>query len=141
MLFLRGYSRFIALPLAALMMVVTMPLGVAQAGLVGTDQVIAPSNAEADRERIAAFISREDVRGEMRKMGVDPDEAASRVAVLSDVEIQRIAAKIDRTPAGQSAVGAVVGAVVLIFLVLLITDIMGLTDVFPFVKKSGRAAN
>lgn len=141
MLFLRGYSRFIALPLAVLMMVVTMPLGVAQAGLVGTDQVIAPSNAEAGRERVAAFISREDVRGEMRKMGVDPDEAAARVAVLSDVEIQRIAAEIDRSPAGQSAVGAVVGAVVLIFLILLITDLLGLTDVFPFVKKSGRAAN
>lgn len=141
MLFLRGYSRFIALPLAALMMVVTMPLGVAQAGLVGTDQVIAPSNAEADRERVAAFISREDVRGEMRKMGVDPDEAATRVAGLSDVEIQRIAAEIDRTPAGQGAVSAVVGAVVLIFLILLITDLLGLTDVFPFVKKSGRAAN
>lgn len=141
MLFLRGYSRFIALPLAVLMMVVTMPLGVAQAGLVGTDQVIAPSNAEAGRERVAAFISREDVRGEMRKMGVDPDEAAARVAVLSDVEIQRIAAEIDRTPAGQGAVSAVVGAVVLIFLILLITDLLGLTDVFPFVKKSGRAAN
>lgn len=141
MLFLRGYSRFIALPLVALMMVVTMPLGVAQAGLVGTDQVIAPSNAEAGRERIAAFISREDVRGEMRKMGVDPDEAAARVAVLSDVEIQRIAAEIDRSPAGQGAVSAVVGAVVLIFLILLITDLLGLTDVFPFVKKTGRAAN
>ncbi len=141
MLFLSRYSRFIALPLAVLMIVATLPPGVARAGLVGTDQVIAPSNAEASRERVAAFVAREDVRGEMRKMGVDPDEAATRVAVLSDVEIQRIAAKIDRSPAGQSAVGAVVGAVVLIFLVLLITDLLGLTDVFPFVKKSDRAAN
>ena len=121
-------------------MAITAPLGVAQAGLVGTDQVVAPSNAEADRERVAAFIAREDVRGEMRKMGVDPDEAAVRVAVMSDVEIQRIAAKIGRTPAGQDAVSAIIGAIVLIFIVLLITDLVGLTDVFPFVKKSGRAA-
>ncbi len=141
MFFLRRYSRFIALPLAALMMVITMPLGVAQAGLVGTDQVVALSNAEADRERVAAFITREDVRGQMRKMGVDPDEAAARVAVMSDVEIRRIAAKIDQTPAGQSAIGAIVGAILLIFLVLLITDLVGLTDVFPFVKKGNRAAN
>ena len=138
MFFLRRYSRFLALPLAALMMAITMPLGVAQAGLVGTDQVIAPSNAEADRERVAAFIAREDVRGEMRKRGVDPDEAAVRVAVLSDVEIQRIAVKIDQAPAGQDAIGSVVGAIVLIFLILLITDLAGLTDVFPFVKKGGQ---
>ena len=141
MFILRRYSRFIALPLAALMVAVTMPLGVAQAGLVGTDQVIAPSNAEASRERVTAFIAREDVRGEMRKMGVDPDEAAARVAVLSDVEIQRIVVKIDQTPAGQSAVGAVAGAIVLIFLVLLITDLLGLTDVFPFVNKPDRKTN
>ena len=141
MLFLSRYSRFIALPLVVLMIAVTMPLGVAQAGLVGTDQVIAPSSAEAGRERVAAFVAREDVRGEMRKMGVDPDEAAARVAVLSDVEIQRIAAKIDEAPAGQSAIAAIVGAIVLIFLVLLITDLVGLTDVFPFVKKADRPAN
>jgi hypothetical protein len=30
----------------------------------------------------------------------------------------------------------VVGAILIIFLVLLITDLLGLTDVFPFVKKS-----
>ncbi|MEN8194956.1 MAG: PA2779 family protein [Pseudomonadota bacterium] len=136
MFFLRRYSRIIALPLVALMMAVTMPLGVAQAALVGTDQVVAPSQAEADRAQVAAFIAREDVRGEMRKMGVDPDEAKRRVAVMSDVEIQRVAARIDATPAGQSTAGAIVGAVVLIFIVLLITDLLGLTDIFPFVKRN-----
>jgi hypothetical protein len=136
MFFLRRYSRIIALPLVALMMAVTMPLGMAQAALVGTDQVVAPSQAETDRARVAAFIAREDVRGEMRKMGVDPAEAERRIAVMSDIEIQRVAARINEAPAGQSAVGAVVGAVVLIFIVLLITDMLGLTDIFPFVKRN-----
>ncbi len=138
MFFLRKYSRIIALPLAVLMMAVTMPLGVAQAALVGTDQVVAPSQAEADRARVAAFVAREDVRTEMRKMGVDPDEAKRRVAVMSDVEIQRVAARIDQAPAGQSAIGVIVGAVLLIFIVLLVTDLLGLTDVFPFVKRNSR---
>ena len=138
MFFLRKYSRIIALPLAVLMMAVTMPLGVAQAALVGTDQLVAPSQAEADRARVAAFVAREDVRAEMRKMGVDPDEAKRRVAVMSDVEIQRFAAQIAQPPAGQSAIGVIVGAVVLIFIVLLVTDLLGLTDVFPFVKRNSR---
>jgi len=136
MLFLRRYSRVIALPLVALMMAVSMPLGIAHAALVGTEQVVDPSQAESNRARVAAFIARDDVRGELRKMGVDPGEADRRVAVMSDVEIQRIANKIDAAPAGQSAVGAVIGAVVLIFIILLVTDLLGLTDVFPFVKRN-----
>ena len=136
MFFLRKYSRFLALPLAALMLAASMPIGVAQAALVGTDQLVEPSQAETDRALVAAFIARDDVRAQMRNMGVDPDEAAARVAVMSDVEIQRIATEIDTVPAGQNAVGAIVGAVVLIFVVLLVTDLLGLTDVFPFVKRN-----
>lgn len=136
MLFLRRYSRFIALPLVALMMAVSMPLGVAKAALVGTEQVVDPSQADTNRQRVAAFIARDDVRAELRKMGVDAAEAERRVAVMSDIEIQRIATKIDASPAGQSAVGAVIGAIVTIFIILLITDLLGLTDIFPFVKRN-----
>lgn len=136
MLFLRRYSRFIALPLVALMMAVSMPLGVAKAALVGTEQVVDPSQADTNRQRVAAFIARDDVRAELRKMGVDAAEAERRVAVMSDIEIQRIATKIEASPAGQSAVGAVIGAIVTIFIILLITDLLGLTDIFPFVKRN-----
>lgn len=136
MFFLRKYSKIIALPLATLMMAVTMPLGVAQAALVGTEQVVDPSQAEANRAYVATFVAREDVRDEMRKMGIDPDEAKRRVAVMSDVEIQRVAARIDEAPAGQSTAGVVVGAVVTIFIILLVTDMLGLTDIFPFVKRN-----
>ena len=136
MYFLRRYSRFIALPMVALMIAVTMPLGVAHAALVSTDQVVAPSQGEADRARVVAFVAREDVRGELRKMGVDANEVERRVAVMSDIEIQQIAARIDEIPAGQSTIGVVVSAVLVIFIVLLVTDMLGLTDVFPFVKRN-----
>jgi hypothetical protein len=42
---------------------------------------------------------------------------------------------IDNMPAGGSAVGIIVGAILIVFVILLITDLTGLTDVFPFVKK------
>lgn len=134
MFFLRRYSGFVAFPMAALMLAISLPIGAAQAALVTTDQVVEKSGIEADRARVAAFVAREDVRREMQTMGVDPDEAAARVALMTDAEVQQMAAKIDELPAGQSAVGAIVGAVVLIFLVLLVTDLLGLTDIFPFVK-------
>lgn len=139
MLFLRRYSKMIALPMAALMLAVSMPLGAARAALVGTEQLVSPSQAEADRARVVAFVARQDVREEMRRMGVSPDEAAARVAVMSDVEIAKVAARIDEAPAGQGAAGAVIGAIVTIFIILLITDLLGLTDVFPFVKRNKNA--
>ena len=134
MLFLRRYCRFVALPMAALMMAVSMPLGAAQAALVSTDQVIDKSQVAADRARVAAFLAREDVRHGLQSMGVNPDEANGRVAVMSDAEEQQMAARIDTLPAGQGVAEALIGAALIIFLVLLVTDLMGITDVFPFVK-------
>ena len=136
MIFLRKYSRFIASPLVGLMLALSMPLGAAQAALVGTDSVVSPSQAEADRTRVASFMARDDIRTELRRMGVDPAEAEQRVAVMSDVEIGQIATRIDEAPAGQDALGTLVGAALLVFIILLITDLAGLTDVFPFVKAN-----
>lgn len=138
MFFIRKYCRFLALPMAVLMMAVSMPLGVAQAALVTTDEVVGTSEIEADRMRIAALIMRDDVRQQLQAGGVDPDEALARVATLSDIEIRQLANRIDSMPAGQGAAGAIIGAVVLIFIILLVTDLLGLTDIFPFVKDGRR---
>lgn len=127
--------RLAALTLAVVMFVVTLPAGAAKAALVATDQVITESAADADRERVAAFIQREDVRRQMVALGIDPIEAAARVQSLTDHEVKQIAGQLERLPAGQSALGAVIGAAVLIFLILLITDLLGLTDVYPFVRR------
>ena len=59
---------------------------------------------------------------------------AARVAALSDDQVREIAGHLDQLPAGQSAVAAVVGAILIIFLVLLVTDLLGLTNIFPFVN-------
>ena len=135
MFFIRKYCRFLALPMAALIMAMSMPMGAAQAALVSTDQVLTNSEVEADRMRIAALIMREDVQRQLRAEGIDSDEALARVATLSDAEVAQIAARVDTSPAGQGVVETVVGALLVIFIVLLITDLAGLTDVFPFVKK------
>jgi hypothetical protein len=127
--------RAIALTMAVVMAVLSVPLGVAQAGLVSTQQVLAERTVAEARTRVEAFVGRDDVRAQMVALGVDPIEAAARVASLSDAEIQLIAGQLEELPAGQGAVGAVVGAILIIFLVLLVTDLLGLTNVFPFVRR------
>ncbi len=127
--------RSVALVLAVVLGLLTGPVDAARAALVGTGQAIAADDAGSDRDRVAAFLARADVRAQMAALGVDPAEAARRVAGLSDAEVQRIAGELDRLPAGQSALGLIIGASLLVFIVLLVTDLLGLTDVFPFVRR------
>jgi hypothetical protein len=116
------------------LMTVTM-LGLqapAYAGMVGTATVIDQQQATLDRQRLLTALDRADVRRQLISMGVDPQAARERVAALSDEELHTAAGHMQDLPAG----GDILGVAVLIFLVLLFTDIMGYTDVFPFVKKT-----
>jgi hypothetical protein len=131
---IRLLRRGVALSLAVVMLVVSIPLGAARAALVTTDQILAEADGVTDRERILAFLGRAEVREQIVALGVDPAEAMARVAALSDAQVREIAGQLDQLPAGQSAIGVVVGAILIIFLVLLVTDLLGLTDVFPFVN-------
>jgi hypothetical protein len=131
---LRQLRRGVALVLAVTMLVISMPLGMANAALVSTEQVLAQGDGAAERARVLAFLDRAEVREQIVALGVDPHEAAARVRALSDAQVREIAGQLDQLPAGQSAIGAVVGAILIIFLVLLVTDLLGLTNVFPFVN-------
>jgi len=132
---MRIFKKLVATAMAVLMVMSVVPIGLTQAKMVTTDQVLEHADPGSDQKRVESFILREDVQRQFVLLGINPEEAASRVASLSNGEIQQIAGRLDELPAGEGAVGAVVGAILIIFLVLLITDLMGLTDVFPFVKK------
>jgi len=103
----------------------------AQAGMVPTSDIV----ASPAKERIISFFERGDVRQQLGTLGVNPADAKARVAALTDEEAAQLAARIDTLPAGADGVSAVLGVAVLIFLVLLITDILGLTKVFPFTRS------
>ena len=132
---MKSSKRVVAVAMAMLMAMTSMPIGVAKAEMVTTDQVIEQVNPSEDRTLVMDFMLREDVQQQLTILGVDPEEAARRVASLSDEEIQQIAGRLEKLPAGEGGVGPIVGAILIIFLVLLVTDLLGLTDVFSFVKK------
>lgn len=113
-----------------------VPFNVAQAAMVGTENLILnEAQGPNDRQRLHTFLARQDVQAAIEVQGINATEAKYRVESLSDAEVSRIVGKLDQLPAGGDAAGAIVGAALLIFLVLLFTDLLGLTDVFPFVKK------
>lgn len=104
------------------------------AGMVSTEDVArlsASGQTESGHARLTNALARADVRAEMERLGVDPVMASKRVATLTDAEAAKLADQIDNAPAG-----GIIGAILLVFLVLLFTDIMGWTKVFPFTRSA-----
>jgi uncharacterized protein YfkK (UPF0435 family) len=80
-------------------------------------------------------LSREDVKAALVAKGIDVREAMMRTNALSDAEILAIADRMESLPAGGSTGETIIIVSLIVFVVLLVTDIMGYTDIFPFVKK------
>jgi hypothetical protein len=115
---------------------VSGPQQSALAALVGTETVMDTAGVRNARETIRNLMAREDIQAALVNQGIDPQEARARAEALSDAEALRLARAIESLPAGgTNALAIVVGAILIVFLVLLITDILGYTSVFPFTRK------
>ncbi|MCD8553417.1 PA2779 family protein [Seleniivibrio sp.] len=132
---LRRQSRTIGLLLIFSLMFLAGPVHNAQAAMIGAQTVIDTAKAEKAKTQINAFLAREDVQNTLTSMGISPDEAIKRAQSLSDSEAIAFADNMEKAPAGGSGLGVVVGAALFVFIVLLITDILGFTKVFSFTKS------
>ncbi len=101
--------------------------GVASATMIGTQELLDAQSRADQISGIQAALARTDVRDELVRLGVDPVAASERVASLSDAELQQVSGQIAELPAGGDGLLAVVGVV---FVVLIILELMGVTDIF-----------
>jgi hypothetical protein len=92
------------------------------------------SEATGARARLHQTIDRPELARELVRLGVDPAEAHRRVDTLSDAQVLALQGRLDELPAG-GFLGAVLAAILIVFFVLLFTDLIGATDVFPWVRK------
>ncbi len=123
-------SHLVAFGLLAL----SLHLPAAHAGMIGTEAVINAAQVQQDRERLRTVFNRDDVQAQLMARGADPAQVQARVDSLTDQEVLSLSGKIDQLPAG----GDGLGLLVFLFIVLLITDILGFTNIFPFVKHPKR---
>lgn len=106
-----------------------LSLGLAQtagAGMIGTQQVVQSDARETVIMRVETILARDDVARQLVAFGVDPLAVQSRVGNMTDIELIALEGKLDKQLAGGDAV-AIVGAV---FIVLIILELMGITDIF-----------
>lgn len=118
--------------LIASVLSLVLPLQPTYAGMVETDKVAASAQSQSERERIRTFLDRADVRKELQTQGVDANAAKARVAALTDEEVHKVAGNLDKMPAGGDGI---LGILLTVFIILLITDILGFTKVFPFTRS------
>ena len=123
-------TRYISrvLMLSVLSMSIWTP--VAQATMISSEQVANIQTAQNNRERVREFFDRADVQTQLQARGISADAAKTRVDMMTDNEVASINGHLNELPAG----GDIVGVIFLVFIILLITDILGLTNVFSFVK-------
>jgi hypothetical protein len=129
----RNIARILVVSMCSL----GLPVPVAQAELVATDRIEAAGQAWLPaRERLGSLLDRTDVRAALERHGVSADDARARVNALSDDEVERLAARFDSLPAAGNGFESVLWIGFLVFVILLVTDILGFTKVFSFTRPA-----
>lgn len=102
----------------------------AHGALVGNGQVINHLQANSARSVLLQSIQRADVKAQLQAMGVSPADIEDRVNTMTAEEVAQLNRHIAELPAG----GDVLGVILIVFIVFVITDVIGATDIFPFIK-------
>lgn len=97
-----------------------------RAEMIGSAQLVAPAAAAAQRAKVDAFLARADVQQKLVELGVAPEDAATRVAGLTQSELEAVAGHVDSLPAGAGAVELVL----IVVLVLIILELLGAINIF-----------
>jgi hypothetical protein len=131
---LRKRAKFVSVLMTLLLFMLTVPYQAVFAEMIGTERVISQVNGQKARDYLNQILVRKDVQSTLISYGIDPMEAKARIDSLSDAEVQKLYSHFKDLPAGGSDFGIIIGALLVVFVVLLVTDILGYTDVFTFVK-------
>lgn len=132
---IRQRSKSTGVFLVILMVLVAVPYQSVLAAMIETEATLDITlKGQEARNTIKTILAREDAQAVLRAQGIDPLEAMARVDTLTDAEAQRIADKIEELPAGGNFFLTFLLVVGIIVVILVITDAMGYTNVFTFVR-------
>jgi hypothetical protein len=130
-------NRTVARALVVSLCALGLPIPAVQAELVGTDQAEATrKDGSSGRELLRSLFDRADVRAALERQGVSADEAKARVNAMSDDEVEQLSARFDSFPAAGNGFESVLWFGFLVFVILLVTDILGFTKVFSFTRPA-----
>jgi hypothetical protein len=128
------FKRTVATVTAVCMLGISVPAfatAAASAQIIGTEEIASSAQTEQIKDQVRAALNRTEVQQALQSHGVDAAQLKGRVDALTDAEAAQVAQHLNELPAG----GDVIGVLFAVFIILLITDILGLTKVFPFTRS------
>lgn len=106
--------------------------GQATAGVYSSEQVIADQQHHYNKQQVLAFVDTAEVQSKLMELGVSPDDAKQRIAAMTTAELDALNNELNDMPAG-----GIVGVIVTVLVVVAVLDLMGITDVYPFIRPIG----
>lgn len=125
--FFRRLNKVI--PVLSIMAFLSIYMAPVQAAMIDNQQLITQSQSDITKQEVLKQLDRQEVKQQLLSMGVDLNDAKARINQMSDQELAQLAQNFDEMPAGSG----IIGAILVVFIVLVITDMLGATDVFGFV--------
>jgi hypothetical protein len=125
---MKTLQRTLALLLSLSML--SLSFGQAHAAMVTNNQVIDQLQLTSEKQSLLQTIRRADVQQQLLGLGVSVEDVEARVNMMTQEEIAQLNQQIEHLPAG----GDILGVLLVIFIVFVITDAVGATDIFPFIK-------
>ena len=126
---MKSVQRCISMFLSVALM--SMSFNSAQAAMISNDMVINQVQHNSAKAELLQTINRADVKQQLLNMGVKPANIESRINLMTHEEIAQLNQQINELPAGGSSI---LGVLLLLFIIFVITDVIGATDIFPFIK-------
>jgi hypothetical protein len=101
----------------------------ASAAVFTSEQVIANQQFNFNKQQVLSYVDSAEVQNKLIELGVSPADAKQRIANMTAEELNALNSQMNEMPAG-----GIVGIVVTVLVVVVVTDLMGLTDVYPFIR-------
>jgi uncharacterized membrane protein len=131
---IRGRFKLVNFFMVFLLLMMSVPCQPVFAAMISTEEIVDSKRAAEARNYVQEMLAREEIRTALLNQGIDPAAAQARINSLTDTEAVELADRLEKVPAG-GIVGVILGVALVTFIVLIVTDILGYTDIFPFVKS------
>ena len=105
----------------------------ANAAVFSSEHVMAKQQFNFNKQQVLSFVDSAEVQNKLIELGVSPADAKQRIANMTAEELNALNTQMNDMPAG-----GVVGAIVTVLAIIALLDLLGVTDVYPFINPISR---
>ena len=107
----------------------TLSLGTASAGVYSSNYVLNQAHYQFNKQQVLSMVDSSEVQAQLVALGVSTSDAKSRINNMTQNELNALNEQMNNMPAG-----GIVGAIVTVLAVVALLDLLGVTDVYPFIR-------